>query len=569
MRTAVRGSGVPCSWFLILFSAVGCTLKVEFRPELSRTWTIPVQYRTKPDARFAVVLQAHMEGIIEFIRFKGESPPDGYNSELPFDWKMAKKIAEARARGEDLVLLKQDEVEKRPPPRRLHYDGGRHGSGRGGNGSNIGAGAHRGHGARGGPPNRAGGYHSNPGAFAPQGGFTPISPRPERRPSFPGPGAPQPWEAQGYVEHGPPPVPMGPPNIPGPPIGVVPYGPHPPAPAAHPLAPPPMPPPPPPHYMHPGFNGYAPPSNSAPYNNPVPPNPVYTNLPPGPMPPAPAYSQPHAGPPTAYPHPQHPHPGYPHPPDAYTNHTSYHGPVPPPPPPGPPQFHGTPHSHPPPFPGPPPQRNAPRPSPVPRGAGKKGSTSNRPSTSHSAPTRRLEQKLQTSRKSTTDGAQSSRLTTRLGSQDLLISFTEDVPVKVEDAPANSSALLSELRRDAQLSKKRLRGPSPPPENVINGKYVTALTGKTLLYSRGRFLTQRAAHCVKTGAKLPVFKHTIAENGKFKVWVIMDRERLELPVTYDDFETGKEKVAKQVLARARGLAKKQKVGGHEEATVSNG
>jgi hypothetical protein len=69
--------------------------------------------------------------------------------------------------------------------------------------------------------------------------------------------------------------------------------------------------------------------------------------------------------------------------------------------------------------------------------------------------------------------------------------------------------------------------------------------------------------------LPLFKHAIAEDGKFKVWVIMDRERLELPVTYDDFETGKEKVAKQVLARARGLAKKQKVGGHEEATASKG
>jgi len=50
---------------------------------------------------------------------------------------------------------------------------------------------------------------------------------------------------------------------------------------------------------------------------------------------------------------------------------------------------------------------------------------------------------------------------------------------------------------------------------------------------------------------------------------MDRERLELPVTYDDFVTGKEKVAKQVLARARGLAKKQKTGGHEETTTSKG
>ena len=425
-RTAVRGSGFPCSCFLILFSAVGCTLKVEFRPGLSRTWTIPVQYRTKPDARFAVVLQAHMEGIIEFIRFKGESPPDGYNSEMPFDWKMAKKIAEARERGEDLELLKQDEVEERPPPRRLHYDGGRHGSGRSGNGNNMGA--HRGRGARGGPPNRAGGYHSNPGAFAPQGGFRPISPGPERRPSFPAPGAraPQPWEAPGYVEHGPPPVPMGPPNIPGPPIGVGPYGPHPPAPAVHPLVPPPMPlppPPPPPHYMHPGFNGYAPPSNSAPYSNPVPPNPVYTNHLPGPMPPAPLYPQPHVGPPTAYPQPQHPHPGYPHPPDSYANHTGYHGSIPaPPPPPGLPRFRGTARSHPPPFPGPPSQRSAPRPSSAPRGSAKKGSTSNRPSTSHSVPTRRLEQKSHTSRKSTTDDVQSSRLTTRLSSQDRLTPF---------------------------------------------------------------------------------------------------------------------------------------------------
>ena len=407
---------LPCSCFLIPVSAVGCTLKVEFGPELSRTWTVPVQYRTKPDARFAVVLQAHMEGIIEFIRFKGENPPEGYNSELPFDWKMVKKIAEARSRGEDLVLLKQDEVEKRPPFRRPNHDGGRHGPGRGGNGNNAGtgAGAHRGHGARGAPPNRAGGYHNSPGAFAPQGAFTSMSPGPERRQSFPAPGAPKHWEAPGYVEHGPPPVPMGPPNIPGPPIGVVPYGPHPPAPAVHPLVPPsmpPPPPPPPPHYMHPGFNGYAPPSNPVPYSNPMPPNPVYTNLLPGPMPPAPLYSQPHVVPPTAYPQPQPPHPGYPHPPDPYANQSGYHGSAPPTPP-GLPRFHGPTHSHPPPFPGPPPHRNTSQSS---RGAAKKGPTSNRPSTSHSVPTRRPEQKSQTSRKATTDDAQSSGSSTRLGS----------------------------------------------------------------------------------------------------------------------------------------------------------
>jgi hypothetical protein len=482
---------LPCSCFLILVSAVGCTLKVEFRPDLSRTWTVPVQYRTKPDARFAVVLQAHMEGIIEFIRFKGESPPEGYNSELPFDWKMAKKVAEARARGEDLRPLKQDEVEKRPPSRRLHYDGGRFGSGRGGFGNNMGAGAFRGHGARGGPPNRAGGYHSNPGAFVPQRGFTPISPGPERRPSFPASGAPQPWEAPGYVEHDPAPVPMGPPNIPGPPIGVVPYSPHPPAPAVHPLVPsmppPPPPPPPPPHYMHPGFNGYPPPSNSVPYVNHVPPNPVYTDHLPGPVPPPPVYPQSHVVPATAYPQPQHTHPGYPHPPDPYES--GYHGSVAAPlPPPGLPQFHGPPNSHPPPFNEPPPQRNVPQSSSAPRGVAQNGPTSNRRSTkNHTGTTRRREQKPKRWRKSTTDDTQSSRSTTRLGSWGFLTSFTtEEVSVKIEEVPANPSALLSELRRDVQLSKKRPRDSSPPPENVNNSKYVTALTGRTLLCLCGRF-----------------------------------------------------------------------------------
>lgn len=352
-----------------------------------------------------------MEGIIEFIRFKGESPPEGYNSELPFDWKMAKKVAEARARGEDLALLKQDDVEKRPPFRRLHYDGGRYGSGRGGFGNNMGAGAFRGHGTRGGPPNRAGGYHSNPGTFAPQGSFTSMSPGPDRRPSFPGPGAPPPWEAPGYGEHGPPPAPMGPPNIPASPMGVVPYGPNPPAPVVHPHShvPPPMPPPlpppppPPPHYMDPGFNGYAPPSTPNPYSNPVPPNPVYTNPLPGPIPPAPVYPQAHVMPPAAYSQPQPPHPGYPHPPEPYANQTGYHGLVPAPAPAGPPQFHGPPLSHPPPFLEPPPRRNTPQRSP--RGR----------STSHTTPSRRPEPKPQASRKSTTDDAQSSKSTTLFGS----------------------------------------------------------------------------------------------------------------------------------------------------------
>ena len=60
-------------------------------------------------------------------------------------------------------------------------------------------------------------------------------------------------------------------------------------------------------------------------------------------------------------------------------------------------------------------------------------------------------------------------------------------MKIEEASANPNALLSELRRDVQLSKKRPRASSPPPENVSNGKYVTALTGRALLFTCGGIL----------------------------------------------------------------------------------
>ena len=83
--------------------AVGCMLRVEFAPDLWREYRVPVQYRTKPDARFAVVLQAHLNGVLEFIRFGGEDPPAGYNPELPYDWKMAKKVEKAQERGKDTV----------------------------------------------------------------------------------------------------------------------------------------------------------------------------------------------------------------------------------------------------------------------------------------------------------------------------------------------------------------------------------------------------------------------------------------------------------------------------------
>ncbi|CCA68056.1 hypothetical protein PIIN_01923 [Serendipita indica DSM 11827] len=87
--------------------AVGCTLRVKFSPTLSKAYTVPIQYRTKPDARFAVILQARHEGVLEFIRFKGQDPPPGYNPDVPFDYKMAKKVEEAQKRGEDQLMAKE------------------------------------------------------------------------------------------------------------------------------------------------------------------------------------------------------------------------------------------------------------------------------------------------------------------------------------------------------------------------------------------------------------------------------------------------------------------------------
>jgi hypothetical protein len=72
--------------------AVGYTLRVEFTEDLWREYGVPVQYRTKPDSRFAVVLQVHLDGVLESIRLGVKVPPASYNPELPFDWKMAKKV---------------------------------------------------------------------------------------------------------------------------------------------------------------------------------------------------------------------------------------------------------------------------------------------------------------------------------------------------------------------------------------------------------------------------------------------------------------------------------------------
>lgn len=53
-------------------------MRVELSPEDTREYKVPVEYRTKADAKSAVVLLAAEQGIVELLRFRGEPAPPGY-----------------------------------------------------------------------------------------------------------------------------------------------------------------------------------------------------------------------------------------------------------------------------------------------------------------------------------------------------------------------------------------------------------------------------------------------------------------------------------------------------------
>jgi hypothetical protein len=61
------------------------TLKLTEQPEEREkcSWTVPADFRNRNDAKIAVIHAAFEQGAIEFLRFKGESPPEGYKVELP------------------------------------------------------------------------------------------------------------------------------------------------------------------------------------------------------------------------------------------------------------------------------------------------------------------------------------------------------------------------------------------------------------------------------------------------------------------------------------------------------
>jgi hypothetical protein len=59
-------------------------------------WSVATDFRNRNDAKVAVVHVAFEQGAIEFLRFKGESPPEGHKVELPPTARVQKSEMESR-----------------------------------------------------------------------------------------------------------------------------------------------------------------------------------------------------------------------------------------------------------------------------------------------------------------------------------------------------------------------------------------------------------------------------------------------------------------------------------------
>ncbi|TFK68941.1 hypothetical protein BDN72DRAFT_841251 [Pluteus cervinus] len=84
--TKIRPDFQPAFSFESDRDAFGCTMTIDLSFDGSspsvRTIQVPPEYRTKADAKAAVAFLAIKEGIVEFIRFRGNPPSPGY---IPFE----------------------------------------------------------------------------------------------------------------------------------------------------------------------------------------------------------------------------------------------------------------------------------------------------------------------------------------------------------------------------------------------------------------------------------------------------------------------------------------------------
>ena len=73
---------------------------------------------------------------------------------------------------------------------------------------------------------------------------------------------------------------------------------------------------------------------------------------------------------------------------------------------------------------------------------------------------------------------------------------------------------------------------------------------------GSALTDAADYCTTAGLSTPQFCNEMVTEGqetRHKVWVIVGKQRLELPITFSSLSQGQERVAKKVLEQLRSQA----------------
>ncbi|KAI0309101.1 hypothetical protein OF83DRAFT_1159297, partial [Amylostereum chailletii] len=612
-----------------VLDAYGCNMTLKLNTETSgaRSWSVPADYRSRADAKLAVLELAFEHGAIEFLRFRGQPPPPGYVVQLP----MPSNGADARKRkalpdeGDDEVPQQQNVKRQRASWGASAPSGESESTGPSPSGSarpksfpfNKNP-KKKFDNPRGfGPPNKgSGGGHDfsmrNRGPPPPHPNFA------QERSVYPPPPPSAPALAPGYGSAPPPPPPLPPRSYapPSAPRSADPYyaprpadpyathrdpyyPPQPPAPdpyaraepyrAPHPepyreAAPHPEPyrgvaahpepyrgvhgPPPPPAPVDYGHSYY--PSSSGTYDYPSRPADEYYR--------DPEYARrPHEYPPSsaAYPEPAYPAAarappeGYyergpyardsrdayiPPPADPYAAPalpSGYYLPPPPPPAPAPA-----------PPPAPPPPHFSPSASSSTSSAAHVRHSSNRPPT-HPYQTRKPPPPRSTPAQNSprvwepgphsasgaspppppsgpaaakfafVPGESDSGWGARGGKQETGCDHEAGAGARAEDSTReNSRGKEREKEPERTDSRASDARPSSPPKS-----------------SKSRLIE----HCVAENLPAPRFHHERRDaDGLYHVWIVLGREKLELPSGFDDVEVGEEKVARQVLKRVQGM-----------------
>ncbi|KAF9242819.1 hypothetical protein BU15DRAFT_72469 [Melanogaster broomeanus] len=106
------------------------------------------------------------------------------------------------------------------------------------------------------------------------------------------------------------------------------------------------------------------------------------------------------------------------------------------------------------------------------------------------------------------------------------------------------------RAKTRESKSKVRGKSRPgnPQGTSTANTSTATSPEGQGAECKSYVDKLIKHCAQNGLGTPKFHEEKSE--KFKVWIIIGKERFDLPATYRTAEEGHQRVAKQVLARLR-------------------